>query len=438
MKGSLRLRLLVGTLAIVAAIWAAMTMFAWIETRHEADELFDAHLAQTQALLAATIGDEAVEIVEHLPTHRYARNVAFQIWDEDMLLLAHSTSAPDQLLSATEAGFSDTEQWRVYSAWTEDRRYLVQVAETYQARSGVSRELAAHLLLPLGIALPVLALALVVLIRVSFVPLSTLAESIGQRSPERLDPILVAGAPRELHPILEQLNRLLERVGRSLQQERNFTGDAAHELRTPLAAMRTHAQVARASQDDAQRKRALDSVIAAIDRATHLMEQLLVLTRLDAATPGIDKVACDLRQLAREALALAAPAAVAKKIELELEEGAALAVHAEPALIATLLRNLIDNAVRYSPAGSRVTVALVHADEEARIDIVDQGPGIPADELARVRDRFYRVAGSGETGSGLGLSITARIAELHCGKLELDNVVIGSGLRASVTLPVAN
>lgn len=435
MKDSLRLRLLAGTLAIVAAIWAAMAVFAWIETRHEADELFDAHLAQTQALLAATIGDDADEIVEHLPTYRYTRNVAFQIWDDEQRLLTHSSSAPDQPLSAIEEGFSDTAQWRVYSAWTEDKHYLVQVAETYQARHSVSRELATHLLLPLGIALPVLALALVVLIRITFAPLSALAESIGQRSPERLDPIPVAGTPRELHPILGQLNRLLERVSRSLQQERNFTGDAAHELRTPLAAMRTHAQVARASHDDAERRRALDSVIAAIDRATHLMEQLLVLARLDAATPGIGKTSCDLRRLAAEALALATPAALAKSVELELAAGPPVTAKVEPALIATLLRNLIDNAVRYSPAGSRVAVAVSPVGNEARIDIVDQGPGIPADELARVRDRFYRVAGSNETGSGLGLSIASRIAELHGGRLDIDNIGTGPGLRAAVVLP---
>ncbi|CAG4884916.1 Two-component system sensor histidine kinase QseC [Georgfuchsia toluolica] len=436
MKNSLRLRLLAGTLVIVAAIWTTMTIFAWIETRHEADELFDAHLAQTAALLAATVGDDADEIVEHLPTHRYTRHVAFQIWDKDRRLLAHSSSAPEQPLSVIEEGFSDTAQWRVYSTLTEDRRYLVQVGETHQARGSVSRELATHLLLPLGLALPLLALALVVLIRISFAPLSALAESIGQRSPERLDPIPVAGAPRELHPILGQLNRLLERVSRSLQQERNFTGDAAHELRTPLAAMRAHAQVARASHDEAERKRSLDSVIAAIDRATHLTEQLLVLARLDATTTAVAKTPYDLRAIAADALALTTPAAIAKRIDLELGEGPPLVANVEPALVVTLLRNLIDNAVRYSPAGSRVTAAVSQAGGEARIEIVDQGPGIPAGELARVRDRFYRVAGSNETGSGLGLSIASRIAQLHGGRLELDNIGDGLGQRVTVALPV--
>jgi two-component system, OmpR family, sensor histidine kinase QseC len=436
MKDSLRLRLLAGTLAIVTVMWTVMTVFAWFETRREANELFDAHLAQTQALLAATAGNDVDDdVIEHVPTHHYMPDAAFQIWTSDRQLLVRSTSASKHLLSLVENGYSDTAQWRVYSSWTENKRYLIQVAENYESRNRISSELAAHLLLPLLVTLPLLALALIILIRRAFVPLNVLAESIGHRSPERLDAIPLSDTPRELHPILGQLNSLLDRVNRSLQQERNFTGDAAHELRTPLAAMRAHAQVARASQNDAERRHSLDSVITAVDRATHLTEQLLVLARLDAAETAITKSPRDLRTLAAEALALAAPAAMTKSIDLELAEGPALMVAVEPALISTLLRNLIDNAVRYSPAGSRVKVSLAQKGNEAHINIIDQGPGIPADELARVRDRFYRVVGSNETGSGLGLSIASRIVDLHRGCLELDNVVDEPGLCIKVVLP---
>ncbi len=436
MKNSLRLRLLAGTLIIVTVIWAVMTVFAWFETRREANEIFDANLAQTQALLAATAGnDDDDDVIEHVPAHQYTPDSVFQIWTADKQLLVRSASAPKQLLSTVESGYSDTTHWRVYSAWSENKRYLVQVGETYEARNRISSELAAHLLMPLLIALPLLAFALVILIRRIFVPLNTLADSIGHRSPEHLNPIPVEGTPQELPPILGQLNSLLDRVSRSLQQERNFTGDAAHELRTPLAAMRAHAQVARASQDNAERGRSLDSVVTAVDRATHLTEQLLVLARLDAAATVITRSPRDLRTLVAEALALATPAAMTKRIDLELSEGRSLTANVEPALIATLLRNLIDNAVRYSPAGSRVKVSLAQTGNEAHISIIDQGPGIPADELTRVRDRFYRIAGSNETGSGLGLSIAARIAELHGGRLELDNAANESGLHVKVVLP---
>lgn len=436
MKGSLRLRLLAGTLLIVTAIWAALALSAWYETRHEANELFDAHLVQTGELLAAMVGDETDEIVEHLPSQRYARKVVFQIWSDDGLLLAHSISAPREPLSTLAEGFSDTPQWRVYSAWSADRQHLIQVGESFAARDAVSRELAAHLLLPLALALPLLALALVQLIRYSLVPLSRLATAIGNRSPDRLDPIPLEQSPRELHPILEQLNGLLARIGRSLEQERNFTADAAHELRTPLAAMRTHAQVARASREDAERDRALDNVIAATDRATHLIEQLLTLARLDASSVNLDLAPGKLRALAAQALAAASPAAIAKHIELELADGPDITARVEPALMSTLLRNLIDNAVRYSMPRGKVTLEVTAADGGgACIDVIDQGPGIPAAECRRVLDRFYRIEGNSETGSGLGLSIAARIAQLHGARLELLAGPGGKGLCARIAFP---
>lgn len=434
MKHSIRLRLLAGTLAIVAIIWAAMTLFAWRETRHEADELFDAHLVQTAALLAATIGDETDDIAEHLPQHRYARQVAFQVWGDNGEPLARSATAPHEPLAPLATGFADTSHWRVFGIHGEDAHHLILVAESREARASVSRELATHMLAPLAIALPALALGLAILIGVTLAPLSALAKSIGRRSPEHLDPIAVNSAPRELHPILVQLNRLLDRVARSLQRERNFTGDAAHELRTPLAAMRAHAQVARASHDEAERTQAIDNVIAAIDRTTHLTEQLLVLTRLDAAS-RITKTLHDLRALAADVVATTAPGAIAKQIELELQDGPPIAAEIEPALVATLLRNLIDNAIRYSPMQTTITLSVACHDGNARIEVVDQGPGIASDELARVRDRFYRIAGNDEPGSGLGLSIASRIAELHGGKLDLENADAG-GLRAIVTLPL--
>lgn len=436
MTGSIRLRLLAGTLAVVVTIWMVAIVFAWLETRREAGELFDAHLEQTASLLAATFDNDEDDFGVREPQHRYARNVAFQIWDDKGKLVTRSASAPMQPLAPAEAGFSDTPQWRVYSVRTADRRYLVHVAETYDARTEVSRDLAEHLLAPLAMALPLLVLALILLIRGTLAPLSTLAASIGQRSPQRLDAIPLAGAPFELHPILEQFNVLIARVQRSLEQERRFTGDAAHELRTPLAAMRAQAQVARASRDEAERMRALDNVVAAIDRTTHLTEQLLALARLDAADAAIARKPSDLRALAAEAVALAAPTAFGKHVEIELDTGPPVMAVVEPALIATLLRNLIDNAVRYSPPHRQVKVAVSQSGTDARIDVVDQGPGIAVDELARVRDRFYRIAGTGETGSGLGLSIVSRIVELHGGRLDL--LTAGeSGLRASVVLSAA-
>jgi two-component system sensor histidine kinase QseC len=439
---SLRTRLLAGTLAAVAAIWIALALFAWREARHESDELFDAHLAQTGALLAGLVGEGAAEIAEHLPSHRYARKVAVQVWAGGTRLLAHSAAAPDERLTQQDEGFSESQSggrgWRVYSQWDAQRRYLVQVAETLDARRAVGREIASHLLAPLAIALPLLAVALVVLIRASLAPLSRLADSIGSRSPNRLDAIVLEEAPRELRPILAQLNRLFGRVADSLEQERRFTADAAHELRTPLAAMRTHAQVARASGDAAQRDHSLDRVVESVDRATHLVEQLLTLARLDAATLSGRFAPCELREVAAEALAQVAPLALAKAIEPALAESPRVEITGDRALLTVMLRNLIDNAVRYSPPETSVSVATGKtAEGDAQIEIVDQGPGIAPQERRRALDRFYRVAGGAESGSGLGLSIVARIAELHGARLELLDNPAGRGLRVRVVFPAS-
>lgn len=439
---SLRTRLLAGTLAAVAAIWIALGLVAWREARHEADELFDAHLAQTGALLAGLVGEGVENVAERLPAHRYARKVAVQVWEGGKRLVARSAAAPEERLAPIDEGFSDSRSggqgWRVYSQWDPNHRYLVQVAERLGARSAVGRELAAHLLVPLAVALPLLAVALVLLIRASLAPLARLADSIGNRSPDRLDAIPLEEAPRELRPILAQLNRLFGRVAQSLDQERRFTADAAHELRTPLAAMRTHAQVARASGEAAERNRALDRVVESVDRATHLVEQLLTLARLDAESASGRFAPCELRDVAAEALAQAAPLALEKSIELSLAESPRIDVMGDRALLAVMLRNLIDNAVRYSPARTAVSVRVAAAaDGAAQLVVDDQGPGIAPQERRRVLDRFYRVTGGAETGSGLGLSIAARIAELHGARLELLDNPAGRGLRVGVTFPAS-
>ncbi|WIM06652.1 MAG: ATP-binding protein [Candidatus Nitricoxidivorans perseverans] len=436
---SLRLRLIAGVLALVAAIWLAVALAAWFETRHETEEILDAHLAQAAALLSAFVGaedDGADDLDEHLPAHRYLRKVTFQVWEKGDKLRVHSANAPDHRLAPADHGFAESEfdgrRWRVYSVWNGD--YLVQVGETREARDDISRELAGHLLAPLVIALPLLALALALLIGRGLRPLSRLADDIGRRDARRLDPIDAIGAPRELKPVLDRLNQLFARLGDSLEQERRFTADAAHELRTPLAAMRTHAQVALGARDPAERETALARVIEATDRATHLVAQLLTLARLDASALAGRFAPCSLRALAADTLAQLAPAAIARDIALSLTDGSDAEVRGEPTLLAAALSNLVDNAVRYSPPGAGVLVA-AGADAQGRafVEVADAGPGIAPEERARVLDRFYRVAGSGESGSGLGLSIVAKIAELHGARLELSDGPGGKGLCARVT-----
>ena len=440
-SGSLQLQLLGGTLSLVAVIWIGLSAFAWREAVSEGDELFDAHLAQTAALLAVLSSDGSSEIPEELPSHRYARKVAFQIWNDKGKLLARSTSAPKDLLTEQVKGFSDRRidhrSWRVYSLRDPRHHHLILVGETLEARHAIGSELAKHLLTPLAVALPLLAMGLVLLMRHRFLPLRRLAMFIGQRSPERLDPIDLGEVPSELHPIIEQTNRLLHRVSASIEQERRFTADAAHEIRTPLAAIRTHAQVAMAAKDTEEREHALALVIMASDRATHLLGQLLTLARLDSVSLAGGFVVCDLRNIAVEVIADLTPQALEKNVECMLDEGASIWVKGDPTLLAVLIRNLVDNAIRYSPAGTIVSVALNALHKGVRLQVSDQGPGIPPHERDRVLGRFTRLSGSDVPGSGLGLSIALRIAELHQATLTLDNGPGGAGLSVTVEIPMA-
>lgn len=439
-RHSLRRRLLVALLTATLLVWAGTLLVSYRDTRHELNELLDAHLAQSTALLIAQLGHEPEEIdTEHASAlHRYSRKVAFQVWERGDRLTLHSASAPDQPLSDRREGFSDSviagQGWRVFSAWDAGRRFLVQVGERREARDELNTTIAEHMLRPLLVALPLLGLLIWFGVGAGLRSLRALGGQVAQRRPENLAPLEVASAPLEVLPLVEELNRLFARVRTSLEGERRFTSDAAHELRTPLAAIRAQAQVARAAGGDAERDRALDKVLEGCDRSAHLVEQLLTLARLEPeSTRAHDRH--DLRALAAAVVADLAPGAAERDIDIQLAGDGAAPAPCEPALVSILMRNLIDNAVRYSPPHSRVRVALTPVDGGIELAVIDQGPGIPAAEQGLVWERFYRVLGTGETGSGLGLSIVKRIADLHGAAAAIAQGEDGQGLRVSVTFP---
>ena len=435
---SLKRRLLLALLGSIALVWLATAVFSYFDARHELDELLDAHLAQSVSLLLAQTGKESEEIdTEHMPQlHKRARNVAIQIWENGNTLRLHSASAPAERLSAQDEGFSDAQvsgnRWRVFSAWDAGRRYLVQVGERYETREEIAANLAKNLLLPLLFALPLLGLLVWFNVAHGLRPLAELGRQVAGRDPGNLGTLDAEDIPAEVLPLVENLNRLFGRVAQLIESERRFTADASHELRTPLAALKIQAQVARASTSDAERARALNNVLAGCDRATHLVQQLLTLARLDPEDPANKAEACDLRALARNAVAELAPYALSKQIDIDLAEGGAVETKGYAGLIAILLRNLIDNAIRYSPAGGSVQVRAAAENGSATLTVIDQGPGIPADERDKVGQRFYRVLGSEEFGSGLGLSIVKRIAELHAASVSLGEGEQGKGLSVTV------
>lgn len=248
-QGSVRRRLLITLLGGVAVVWlAAAAVTAW-ETRAEMQELLDAHLAQSAALLAAQTGHELDEVeLEHVETlHKYARNVAFQIWHKGERLLLHSPDAPDTRLSPRDEGFADVvfhgRNWRVFSHWDAEHDYLVQVGEATDARDHLAAEVLEKLVQPLLVALPLLGLLVWFGVGRALGPIARIGAALARRDPHYLAP-LEGEVPQEIAPMVERLNALLERVKATLENERRFTSDAAHELRTPLAALKTQLQVA--------------------------------------------------------------------------------------------------------------------------------------------------------------------------------------------------
>lgn len=254
-------------------------------------------------------------------------------------------------------------------------------------------------------------------------PLDEVAADLGRRAPERLDPVMPTAAPREIRPLLESLNALFTRVDQAMEKERAFTADAAHELRTPLAAITMQAQVALRARDATERNHALEQLTNSARRASHLVEQLLTLARLDpTAKLSISRVRLD--TLAAEVCADHGATAVEKNITLELDAPQSVAVQGNEAMLRVLLRNLLDNAVRYTPADGKVSVGVTARG----LTVSDSGPGIPTHRRAEALQRLHRLAGQDIEGSGLGLSIVARIAELHGAHLELADGIGQPGL----------
>lgn len=437
-RTSLKQRLLVLALTAITLVWLGVTAFTYHNAREEFDEVLDAHLAQAAALLVVQSSHDLDELeTEHAPLlHKYARRVAFQVWNKGHQLRLHSANAPQQPLAANEErGFSDHtidgHRWRVFSTWNESAEFLIQVAERADVRDELARGIAGNMLKPLFISLPLLALLLWIAVARGLRPLDKLTREVEQRAPDNLAALDASSAPREVVPLIERLNRLFIRIEASMQKERRFTADAAHELRTPVAAIKAQAQVARAASSEAERNHALDNAILGCDRAAHLIEQLLTLARIDTLGNDVTE-ACQLRVIAAEVIAAITPAALSQHVRLELTEGAEVEVRCNPVLLRILLRNLIDNAVRHTQPGTSVWVSITHQQGLACLSVNDNGPGIPEAELARVSERFYRPVGTNASGSGLGLSIVNRIAEIHGASLRIAPQIAGTGLSVTV------
>jgi two-component system sensor histidine kinase QseC len=346
-------------------------------------------------------------------------------------------------LSSLENGFAtltlEGDEWRLYASRAEPD-LQVYVAERLSARGEIVKAVVRGLLLPALFILPLAALAVWWVVRQGLAPLRTLSATLAVRSPQTLEGVQLPGeTPRELKPLLQALNQLFERIRNLLDNERRFTADAAHELRTPIAAIRAQAQVALAASDEAQRRHALQNTLAGCDRATHLVEQLLTLSRLEAATPGDARAPVDLAAVAQRVVAELAPTALDRQQTVTLDAPARCPAGVNEALAGALVRNLVDNALRYSPVGATVQVRMAPDGPRAvALCVEDSGPCLSEADLQRLGERFFRVLGNEAPGSGLGWSIVRRIAQVQAAQVGLQCSRALGGLAVTVTWPMAS
>lgn len=421
----------VGLAALV--VWTLTVLFSYQQALHEAEEMMDGHLAHSARLLQALTRsnesrlDELAErlaVVNKRDPGVYEPPVEFQIGRGDGSILIRSADAPEiPILGAP--GFTEIERdgngWRLLNTVSDDGAYRIQVSQAMSVREYEAFEVASHTSLPLAIILPLLLLALYLSIRRGLRPLDELAADVAARSPENLAALPRQNIPQEVRPLLVALNRLLGRLDQALESERRFTADAAHELRTPLAAVKIQTQVALASTDPQKHAHALQQILAGVDRSSRLVDQLLRLARLDPLADIPDPQPVDLLDLAEDAMLAANAGADDDSGRVGLGEAASASVLGDSDLLGIAVRNLVDNALRYAPAPGRVRIDVGCDEHGPRLAVVDHGPGVPAADLGRLSERFYRGRDVSAEGSGLGLAIVARIAELHGARLEFAN-----------------
>ena len=434
---SLRARLTGALLLAVLAFAALQAAVTYRTARAETEALFDAQMQRIALSLSGSLGAGALSDDAPAADTPAAREMIIQIWRADGVMLYRSPQGR-LLPPQTAIGFSDTvaggEPYRIYALRTATQ--VVQVAQQTEARGRMAGQLALRAVLPVALLAPVLMLIVWWVVGRAIGPIERVRRQVAARRPDDLAPLPTAGLPAEVRPLVGEMNGLLTRLSDAWDALTHFTADAAHELRSPLAALRLQAQSLQRAPDDATRAIATERLLAGIDRATRLVEQLLALARQEGAGEGAELVSLDLTALARNALADAEPEAARHAIALTLDAPTAhVVLRADEAALAVLLRNLLGNALRHTPPGGQVRVGVREEASVIDLTVEDSGPGIAPDERARVQDRFYRVPGTPGHGSGLGLAIVRAIAERHGAALTLDASPTLGGLRVMLRWP---
>lgn len=428
---SLRARLLWLLLLAIVLTVLAQALIAYRTARAEADDIFDYHMQQMAMSLRSGLpvsGEGGAN-----PDSRDEENADFvvQVWTANGLRVFQSAgraALPDRAVLGFSNLRANNTTYRVFSM--QSKTQTIQVAQDMAVRREMASTLALRTVAPIAVMAPLLMLVAWWVVSASLAPVSRVRRQVAARQADELTEVSEAGLPDEIRPLVHELNLLFGRLRQAFEAQKNFVGDAAHELRSPLAALKLQAQGLQRATDDAARSLAVGRLMAGIDRATRLVEQLLVLARQQAsAASGRKMQPVDLAAVARAEVAEAAATAQARGIDLGLSQADAGEVAGHAPALHILLRNLLDNALKYTPPGGTVDVAVCRGADQLLLSVDDSGPGIAEPERERALDRFYRVAGTETSGSGLGLAIVKSIAEVHGATLALERAPRLGGLR---------
>lgn len=435
-KMSLRLRLIISFLIVSTCVWSAAAVISWQESRDQMDEFFDTYqllLARQLSTadwtnLTADMQKKSNRLIENVDDDGEEEDEAlgFAVFNRrGEMIFNDDENGRDFIYSPEASGFVNQkigrkkDMWRIFWLTSADKNFTIAVGQELEFRDDAALELVEETLLPWLVGLSVLLLAVIWMVSRELRPLRRIADELSERDSDNLHPLSLSGQASEILPLIKAINTQFSRIEQMLQRERGFISDSAHELRSPLTALKVQLEVALLADDDAAaRHQALQKLNQGIDRSTRLVEQLLALSRLDSAAAAANDEPLDWPALVNAAVNEQLPAAEEKKINIKTStDGSAPTTCGQPLLWALLLRNLLDNAVRYSPEEAQISIEL----KDETLSVTNSNTVVAAEYLPRLKERFFRPAGQKSTGSGLGLSIAERIAELHRCRVALTN-----------------
>ncbi len=491
---SLRQLLLVTLLPTSMLIWGITAYFNYRATRHQVNEIFNAELKQSGEVLVAFLDGlppdsdlaERLRVVQTDPTgqgtdrkiafqlksenaglllnssklpalgsevqkedplwsefenilktttwnHKYKEKIAFQVWSKGNLLL-RSESAPKFAFSVKEGQNEktiDDQKWHVFTISSGDN--VIHVGQKDEIRKELTDKISNQLVIQSVAGLPLLGIVIWFIVGYTLRPINRLERALSKREASFLKPLSAKKMPSEIVPVVNEINSLFVQLEQALEHERRFTADASHELRTPLAGLLTQAQVALRTTDDAVRKQALLRISQAVHRMTYMVQQLLTFSRIESGKEYLVREVTVMNREVIQVIAELEPAAHKKNIQLEFEESDAVPILANTQLITILVRNVIDNAIKYTPANGNVMIYLEGKEKQLQFRVEDSGPGIPEDQYEKSLKRFHRCVETANVaqGSGLGFSIVERIASMYAAELTLGKSQFG-GLKVTV------